>query len=572
MRIDLKQKPFFLDDRQIEWVDTVLVNMTTEDKLNQLFLLPSMGPESAEELIDRMDSVGCKPCGFLLRGAPSEFIRRKVAKLQAHWDIPLFIAGDLDRGASNMITDGTPCGHQMMISATNDPELAYQAGLLCAKECAAVGVNWNFGPVVDIDMNPRNPITNVRTFGSDSDRVLTFARSIARGMRDGGLTPCIKHWPGDGVDERDQHFLASVNSLSKEEWDNTYGKVYRGMIDDGIETLMAAHIMLPSYDRYYQPGLPAESLLPGSLNANLYTRLLREEMGFNGLIVTDASGMGGFTERVPRSVAVPMCIAAGADIFLFCRDLEEDIAFMRQGLENGILTPERLDEAVTRILALKAHMGLNSKKENGTLVPPEDALRIFGDPQSKKLADRIADRGITLVKDTKALLPLTPDKYPDIYLIPVGDRPGYHNDRGGYAEIFARILEQKGFRVTRYKETDSEENRYIGREKISELKRRISAIIYFCNVQTNGSDSAARISWPGLRSTIPMLIHDIPTLMVSVDNPYHLLDAPGVSVLINAYTSEEHVIYKLVDKLTGESPFQGISPVDAFVGLENARL
>ena len=167
--------------------------MSLNDKVGQLFLFNSMTTQTAAEQIESLEKIGLKPCGFLLRGASSKDIREKISDFQNHYEIPLFIAGDLDRGASNMITDGTACGHQMQIGATGDPELAYQTGLICAKECAAVGANWNFGPVVDIDYNPRNPITNVRSFGSDPDHVLKFASAIARGMRDGGLIPCVKH-------------------------------------------------------------------------------------------------------------------------------------------------------------------------------------------------------------------------------------------------------------------------------------------------------------------------------------------------------------------------------------------
>lgn len=568
--MDLRAKPFYLDDAQIAWVESTLKSMSFDDKIGQLFLFNSMATESAEEHIAKLNEIGLKPCGFLLRGAASKEIREKIKAFQDYYDIPLFIAGDLDRGASNMIMDGTACGHQMEIGATGDPKLAYQTGLICAKECAAVGANWNFGPVVDIDYNPHNPITNVRSFGSDPDRVLEFAREIARGMRDGGLIPCVKHWPGDGVDERDQHFLASINSLSMEEWDASYGKVYQGMIDDGIESLMTAHILLPSYSRFYNPDVKDEDILPGSLNYELHHHLLRGKMGFNGLIITDATSMGGFTEIIPRSKAVPLSIANGADIFLFSRNVEEDFQYMKQGIEDGILSMERVDEALTRILALKAKAKLPEKKANGTLVPPIEALEIFEKGEGRALAKEIADKGITLVKDTQHLLPIHPADKKNIYLIFIGDKPGYHNTRGDYAKLFVEKLTEKGFHVTVFDEEDPEISAEIGRSKIEDFKKKYDVILYFCNVETNGSDSAARITWPGKRGTVPSMIHDVPTMMVSIDNPYHLLDAPRIPTYINAYTSEDIVVETLVEKIVGESSFQGVSPVDAFVGLFNA--
>ena len=264
-------------------------------------------------------------------------IRRRIYCFQQHAKIPMLIASDLDRGAFNMISDGTQYGHEMLLAASGDPQMAYRGAKILGEECCAVGANWNFGPVADIDFNPFNPITNVRTFGSDPDTVRDFALASCRGMREGGILPCGKHFPGDGVDSRDQHFLSSVNSLSVKEWDETYGKVYQALIDDGLETIMTVHIMQPAYTREFSPDTPDEDILPGSLSEELNIRLLREKMGFNGLLVTDSSSMAGFVDALPRSVAVPTSIAHGADVFLFSRDLEEDFDSMKAGYEQGIL-------------------------------------------------------------------------------------------------------------------------------------------------------------------------------------------------------------------------------------------
>ena len=571
--MDLRAKPFYLDDEKIAWVESTLKNMSLEDKLGQLFHFNFTATLDPNEVVAKLDAIGLRPNGFLLRGAPAKEIREKVEILQNHYDIPLLLSGDLDRGASNMITDGTACGHQMQIGATGDPELAYKTGLTCARECAAVGANWNFGPVVDIDYNPYNPITNVRSFGSDPVKVAEFTKAISRGMRDGGLLTCMKHWPGDGRDYRDQHFLASINDMSVEEWKATYGMVYQNLIDDGTESLMTAHILQPALTRYYNPDVKDEDILPGSLNADLHYKLLREEMGFNGLIITDATTMGGFIEIVPRSKAVPLSIANGADIFLFSRDMEEDFNYMKKGYEDGIITPERLDEAVTRILALKAKANLHTKKANGTLVPPVEALKIFDNLDERAaLAKEIADKGITLVKDTQHLLPINPAEKKNLYVIPIGDVPGYHNTRGGYADLFVKKLEEKGFNVTKYDPDNEEIADEIAKCPIEKFKKKYDVIVYFCNVETNGSDSAARITWPGKRGTVPQMIHDVPTMMVSIDNPYHLMDAPRIPTYINGYTSEDVVVETIVEKMVGESEFKGVSPIDPFVGLFNAML
>ncbi|MCR5006746.1 MAG: glycoside hydrolase family 3 protein [Clostridiales bacterium] len=563
MKVDLKAKPFYLDDQQIAWVKETIEHMPLDDKIGQLFMPMAVMP--ADEQIAFFEKIGIKPCGVLYRSMPSKAIRETIGKLQKHYDIPLLIAGDLDRGSFNMISDGTEYGMEMLVAAGDDLEMAYKGGKIMGEECTAVGAHWNFGPVVDIDMNPFNPITNVRTFGSDPEKVKDFALAAARGMRDGGILPCAKHFPGDGVDFRDQHFLSSVNSLSVEEWDKTYGMIYQALIDDGMETIMTVHITQPAYTKFFSPETEDKDILPASLSKELNIKLLREKMGFNGLLITDASGMSGFTDVLPRNIAVPTSIASGADIFLFTRDLEEDFESMKEGVKNGILTEERIDEALERILGLKAKLHLHEKKANGTIIPPEEKLAIFGKEENQQFAVETARKGITLVKDVNNILPLNPEKQKNLYVIPIVVEPNYHNARTGiFVPRFVKDLEEKGFNVTLY-DGSPEQMQLIGKSKIKEFKKQYDAIIYFMNVATSNSDSAARISWPGTRVTITSMIHDVPNIMVSIDNPYHLIDAPRISTLVNCYSSSPLVVDELVNKLVGETPFEGKSPVDAFV-------
>ena len=564
MSIDLRAKPFYLDDKGIAWVEETLAKMSEHEKLAQLFCPNGIG--DFEKILKELEDIDMQPGAILFRGAPAAVVRDKVERIQAKFDIPLLICGDFDRGSSNMIEEGTANGHQMLIGATGDPELAYKAGNLTARECAAVGVNWDFGPVTDIDFNPYSPIVNVRSYGDKPEMVAEFTSQFVKGMKDGGMIACAKHWPGDGRDFRDQHFIASVNDLSVEDWDATYGMVYGRLIDEGVETVMTAHIMQPAYSRYYDPEIKDEDIMVGSLNYDLHNKLLRGKLGFNGVIITDSSTMVGFTEKVPRSKAVPLSIANGADMFLFQRSLAEDFEFMKQGYADGIITPERLDEAVTRILALKASIGLPEKKANGTLVPPIEMLDIFKDPAGKAQAKEIADKGITLVREEEGVLPLDPAKQKNIYLIVLGDGPGYHTPKHGFGKMFRQLLEDRGFNVIQYDNENPDVPFRLNGTAISELKKKIDVICYFANIETSGGDSAARISWPGVRNTIPTLIQDIPTIMVSIDNPYLLTDAPGFKTYVNAYTSENVVVETLVEKLCGDSEFKGISPIDPLKG------
>ncbi len=338
--------------------------------------------------------------------------------------------------------DGTAYASQMEVAATDDESMAYRLGLVAGVEGRAVGCNWTFAPVIDLDYNHLNPITNTCTYGSDPERVLRMVRAYMRGIQECGLAVSIKHWPGDGVDGRDQHLVTSVNTFSVEQWDATYGKIYQGMIDAGAETVMAAYIMQPAYTRKFNPGIKDTDIMPASLSPELNLQLLREQMGFNGLVVTDATGMAGMTAAMPREKAVPAAIMAGSDIFLFNVNIRQDFEYMLKGLQTGALTMERLDEAVTIILAFKAALKLHEQKAAGTLVPDESALSILNCAEHRGWARECADKAVTLVNDTQALLPLTVEKHKRILLYVLGDSGGYMDEGGGINAKFIGLTQE----------------------------------------------------------------------------------------------------------------------------------
>jgi beta-N-acetylhexosaminidase len=274
-------------------------------------------------------------------------------------------------------------------------------------------------------MNFRNPITNLRTFGSNPDTVLEMGRQYMMAAKTKKVAVSIKHFPGDGVDERDQHLLTSVNSLSVDEWTKTYGKIYKSLIDEGAETVMIGHISQPAWVEKLNPASSTqERFLPASISKELLVGLLRGKLGFNGLIVSDASVMLGFTTAMPREKAVPLCIANGCDMLLFNKNVREDYRYMTKGVKDGVITPDRLDEAVTRILATKAALGLHDKQREGTLVPEREVIHdVVGCPLYKEYAAECADKAITLVKDTQQLLPISADKTKRVYLNVIENMP-----------------------------------------------------------------------------------------------------------------------------------------------------
>lgn len=560
--INYKGHPFYLTDEQTAWVENTCRNMTLEEKVGQLFC-PIIFSSDEEELKDwvRNKHIG----GALYREGAGAEIQKNHRVLQENAKIPLLLASNLESGGTGSALEGTTYGRQMLAAATGDVNRAYQLGKVSCREGAAVGVNWAFAPVVDIDYNFRNPITNVRTYGNDPKLVKAMGAAYLKGAKEEGVATAVKHFPGDGVDERDQHLLTSVNSLSCSEWDSTYGEIYKSLIEAGTLTVMAGHIAMPAYEEYFEKA-PVKKLIPATLSKNLLQKLLREKLGFQGLICTDATPMVGFCAAMDRKTAVPTAIENGCDMFLFNKDFEEDFGYMMEGLKQGILSRQRLEEAVLRILAVKAALGLLEKQKEGTLVPSPDALSCLKCEQHDTWARECADAGVTLVKDTQNLLPLDVKKQNRVLLEIMGDFPS--NDR--VYEAFASRLTKEGFTVIKYVPEDFSKPL----DTVEELKQKYDLVCYIGNIETASNKTVSRLNWYtlfGQGNNMPWFVKEVPTLFVSVGNPYHLLDAPMIPTYINGYCNSDYVIEAVIEKLMGQSPFKGKSPVDAFCGREDTK-
>jgi len=560
----MRNAPFNLDDQGIAWVESTLAGMTTKDKVGQLFC--GIAVSFAEESLDATLSV-CTPGGVMFRPSSVEeavdfanLLRRKVS-------IPMLVAANLEKGANGIVREGTFLGSPLAIGATGDVDMARKLGEVCGSEGAAVGANWAFAPIIDIDYNFRNPITNIRTFGSDPERVKNMGVAYVEAVQSHGVAASIKHFPGDGRDERDQHLVTSINDLSVEEWDATYGEAYRASIAAGAMTVMVGHIMQPAYSRALRPGIADGDIKPATLSPELMGDLLRGKLGFNGLVVTDATTMAGFTIPMAREKAVPAAIAAGADVFLFTRNLEEDFGFMMAGVADGTISPERLDAAVARVLGLKAALKL-TEREAPTV---ESAMAVVGSAEHKAWADECADKAITLVKEEPGVLPLTPQKFKKLLFIPIEAGEGVaYGVRQGACQIIREKLVAEGFDVEDFRPRNFVEGEV---DRTSDFIGVYDAILYVANLSTKSNQTTVRIEWAQpMGANCPHYLASIPTVFVSLENPYHLIDIPRVKTFINTYNSNDHVLDAIVEKLVGRSEFKGTSPVDAFCGRWDTRL
>ena len=585
MSVDLSAKPYYLNEEQIKWVEDTIAGMSLEEKIGQLFI--NMGSSREEGYLKGvLDNYHIGGVRYNPGTAEEVYDQNKI--LQENSKIPLLIAANTEAGGDGACTDGTYVGHEIKVAATRDEHLAYRMGQIAGEEAAAIGCNWSFAPIVGLLKNWRNPILSVRTWSDDPDLNIKLSLAYMKGIQEFGIAPAAKHFPGDGSDERDQHLSFAPNHSTVEEWDNSFGKVFQALIDAGVPSIMAGHIGLPSYVRYFKPDATLqEANLPATLNKYLITDLLRKKMGFNGVIVTDASHMVGMTGTMKRRDLLPTAIAAGVDLFLFFNDPDEDFQWMMDGYKNGVITDERLNDALMHILGLKAHIGLN-KGFKFLEHSKEEQLAHIGKPENKKVAHEVTDKAITLVKNKEHIFPISPAKQKRVLLVDVkGHEGGFGMIMGGSSkrpvDVMKELLEKEGFTVTIWQSLEDQvkdlppekrraavANVYAQKRPISELTDNYDLIINMAKVVPNTDQ---RIQWPASKGTpdIPFYIHEVPTIFVSVNSPFHLADVPQVQTYINCYDDQQDTLEALVDKMLGRSEFKGQSPVDAFCGFEDTR-
>jgi len=583
--VDLTATPYNLDADGVRWVEETLAGMSDEEKIGQLFV--NMGSSrDAAYLTDMVQRYHIAAVRY--QPGPAAEIWEQNYVLQTQSKIPLLIAANTEAGGNGAAPDGTYVGWEIKVAAANDKKYAYELGRISGIEAAAIGCNWSFAPIVDLYRNWRNPIVSVRTWSADPDQTLELALEYMRGIMESNIMPAAKHWPGDGIDERDQHLSSAPNWYSTEDWDATFGKVYQGLIDAGLPSIMAGHIALPSYQKLLDPD--SNEFTPATLSKAITTDLLRGKLGFQGVVVTDASHMVGMTGFAKRRDILPMAIMAGCDLFLFFNDPDEDFGWMMAALEDGRLTRERLDEAVTRTLGLKARIGLHKATDKAAILPPKDeAMARIALPEYQEIAAEISDKAVTLVKDTDdGVLPLSPDKHKRVWIIPISGpkNPMAHSKGPKGAEILAEMMRERGYDVDLYESlTDKSERMtaeefaevvrgaYAGKAPISAITDNYDLVISVA--QVNGlMQPTERVYWPASKGTpdIPWYVHEVPTVFVSLACPYHLADVPQVKTFVNAYDSQPHTVAAVLDKLEGKSPFLGTPSTDVFCGLPDTHL
>ncbi len=588
--VDLKAKPYYLTDEDIKWVNDTIANMTDEEKVGQLFfqLTAGIDEEYLKELMEKYHLGGCR-----YNNMPGAAVQMQNRILQKYAKVPVFIACNTETGGNGACSDGTFIANGIKIGATGNNQYAHDLGRMSNEEAAAIGCNMAFAPVCDIHYNWQNTEVVARAFGNDPKRVAEMSKAYLDGAHTiDGFACAAKHFPGNGQDFRDAHIANNINSFNEEEWMNTYGYVYKTLIDADLDAIMGGHIMMPEYMRGINPEIKDEEMLPATLCPEIMAGLLRDKLGFNGMVVTDASHMVAMTDRMTRKEMLPASINAGCDMFLFFNDPEEDFATMLEAYKNGTISEERMVEALTRILGLKAHMGLN-KKAKEELVPAPEAVAILGKEEYKNASAAISNDSITLVKYKDAdVLPLTPEKYKRIMIVYVKGAAGpmdalVQMAMGGGAqqnpaEVLRDKLIEKGFDAFIYEspldqikkqiaagEKPSLNVYFAGKNAIKDFVAGQDLVITLCDV-ANGRPAFGMSKGGG---EIPWYVFELPVVAISVNAPTMLADIPQVRTYINAYDSKPSTMTALVENLvSGADAFKGTDPIDSFCGLWDSRI
>ncbi len=569
--VDLTKKPYNLNADQIKWVEDTIAGMTDEEKVGQLFVnlfFPGSDEYSGNEFTNQEIVEKFHIGGARYKGQDSVQVQGLLNELQSASKIPLLVAANCDSGGDGATNDGTYIASGAQAEASGDTSVAYNAGYVSGREATALGVNTNFDPCVDILMNWRNTIVNTRAYGTNADSVIKYTNAYLEGLTQSEIIQCIKHWPGDGTEERDQHLVLGVNELSVDEWEDSFGRVYRNHIENGVEMIMAGHIALPEYQKALNPSLKDEDIMPATLAPELIQDLLKTKLDFNGMVITDAAHMLGMTSAMRREDYVPLSIAAGCDMFLFFNDIEEDIMFMMNGYKNGVITEERMTDALRRILGLKAKLNLHLKQAEGTLLKDKSELEVIGCEEHLEMRADAADKGITLVKDTQNNLPINPETHRRIRLYYLeGEKAMNVSSENNALGFFVEELERRGYEVT----INDGHTRVKG--KTLEYRENVDFALTVSNVAGYGAENNYRIKWKtAMSNEVPWYVWEVPTVFVSLNFTTHLHDATMVKTFVNAYHNNEETIRQVIDKLEGKSEFKGTPNENVWANKWQAKL
>jgi beta-N-acetylhexosaminidase len=561
----------------LKWADGQLKAMTLEQKAGQLISVGInarfLNQESAEfkELRRQVEQnhVG----GIILFRGPVYESVHLVNRMQQLARVPLLISADLEAGAGMRFEDTVNLPWNMALGATGNPDFARRQGALTAREARALGVQQVFAPVADVNNNADNPVINVRSFGEDPAEVARFVAAFVEGAQGAGVIATAKHFPGHGDTAVDSHRGLPVIDVGRARLDAVELVPFRAAIKSGVGSVMPAHIGLPQIDPTQVTPLPREAIvrptyaerevfvenavLPGTLSHAVSTGLLRKDLGFDGIVVTDAMDMSGLTIYFKQDEAAVRAVLAGADMLLKPADPDSMLRGLVAAVRAGRLTEKRIEESARRILAAKYDLGLARQR----VTPLELIDKLVSGPETLKLADEIAEHAVTLVRDDAKLLQREGGG--------AGFRPGTRvfnlaitngEDRFWIANPFVSQLARSGNRA----ESVTLDARSTEDEVKDALERAQKADVVVASMYgrvRSGATNSVGLPEQGARVLSALLEKKVPVVGVSFGNPYLLQNFQGLRTYVVAYGDMPSLQRAAARALLGQAGFSGRLPI-----------
>jgi beta-N-acetylhexosaminidase len=536
--------------------------MTLRDEVAQLIFIPFHGAPSNSRSREYRSFVRLiretKVGGLILTNVSNGRVVRKAEpyalaaflnRMQRMPKVPLLVGADFERGASMRVEGTTVFPHAMAFGATGDPDFSRFEGEVTAREARALGVHWVYYPVADVNNNPDNPIINIRSFGEDPQAVAAHVKAFTEGAhfdkRNFVLTTA-KHFPGHGDTAVDSHLNLPTLNAGRERLERLELLPFRAAIEAGVDSIMTAHIAVSAL---------APPDVPATLSPAILTDLLRNEMGFKGLVVTDALDMGGIAQGFGGAEAAVRALEAGADVLLMPLDPDVALRAVVAAVENGRLTRRRIQESVAAILSAKERVGLDRMR----LVDLEAIGDIVDSPEASERAQEIAGRAVTLVRNDGNLIPLaTPERA--CYVVMVENR--YSSD----GQVFTQEVRQRAPRAA-VAFLDAS----MPRDALEDAIRGLPACQSFA-VAAFATVAAYRGS-VGLAGELPHAVETLiasgqPVALVALGNPYLLRNFPGVAAYLATFSNVPPSEVAAVEALFGEIDIRGHLPV-SIPGLAN---
>ncbi|MEE6128944.1 glycoside hydrolase family 3 N-terminal domain-containing protein [Chryseobacterium arthrosphaerae] len=392
-----------------QWVDKTYRNLSQDEKLGQLFIV-ALYTNKGEDYISQIRNIvtNDKIGGLILMQDDAAREINLVNEFQQKSKVPLMIGMDAEWGLFQRIATAHKFPWAMTLGAIQDKNLVYQMSAKIAEDCHRMGINWDFAPVVDVNTNPNNPIIGNRSFGSEVNNVISSALSYSNGLQDNNILAAIKHFPGHGDTSTDSHLDLPLVSHNTDRLNTVELAPFKALMDKGIGGVMVAHL--------YVPSLESGKGIPASVSKNIITGLLKDKLGYKGLIITDALNMGAVANKYKPGELDALAFKAGNDIMLFSQGVSEGKKLIQKAIDKGEIPQSRVEESVKKILLTKYFLGLTQYTPKN----PENINADLNNDSHKTLVQNLYANALTLLKNEKKLLPLIGKQ---IYYVPLEEAP-----------------------------------------------------------------------------------------------------------------------------------------------------